>query len=483
MKQKAAHASTALFALILASLGFAMLATGCAVGPNYHRPTAPTTPGFKEAAGWQPAQPQDQINRGAWWEDYHDAELNALEQKVEISNQSLKVAVTTYTQARAEVQYQRANYFPFLNASASATRSRGSENRTFYFATKNQYNDFNLPLNVSWEPDVWGRIRRTVEAARATAQATAADVQNVRLSVQAEVALDYFEMRGLDAQMAIMDQIVVAYRKSMNLTVQRFHAGLNSELDVAQACTQLETAEAQDQDMGVARAQFEHAIAVLTGQPPATLSIPMRVAAYTPPVVPAGLPSKLLERRPDIASAERQMQSANAQIGIARSAYYPTFMISGLGGFESSQPGNWFTGPSSFWAMGASAFLPLVDWGQRHALNTEAQANYDGTVASYRQTVLGAYQEVEDNLAALRILQGEAKTQQQAVVSAHRQEAIALARYKSGLANYLTVITAQSIDMSNQLTASEILTRRMTASVLLIKDLGGGWNTKQLPHP
>lgn len=469
-----------------ASLGIALalvaMVSGCSVGPKYHRPSAPTAPQFKEEAGWEPAQPLDQIKRGPWWEAYNDPELNTLEQKIEGSNQSLKVALNDYTSARAEVQYQRANYFPFLNLNASAIRERGSENRTFYFASKNEYNDFTLPLNVSWEPDVWGRIRHTVEAARASAQASAADVESVRLSMEAELALDYFEMRGLDQDKKILDDTVEAYRHSKKLTVERYRVGLNSALDVAQAETQLQTTMAEDQDVGVARAQFEHAMAVLIGVAPAMLSIPPEVVQTTPLVVPPGLPSQLLERRPDIAATERQMDAANAQVGIARSAYYPTFMISGLGGVESSRPGNWFTGPSTFWAMGASAFLPLVDWGQRHALNTEAEANYNATVANYRQTVLTAYQEVEDNLAALRILQTEAATQQQAVVSAQHEEAIALSRYRSGLADYLQVITAQSIDLSNQLTAAQILTRRMSASVLLIKALGGGWNASELPR-
>ena len=467
---------------IVASLSLTALLAGCSVGPKYSRPSAPTAPQFKEVAGWQPAHPDDQKSRGKWWEAYGDPELNGLEDRVEVSNQSLKLALTEYTSARAEVQYQRANYFPFLNASAAATRQRGSENRTFYFSTKNEFNDFSLPLDVSWEPDVWGRIRHTVQAARATAQSTAADVQNVRLSLQAELALDYFEMRGLDTEKRILDDTVDAYRHSKALTVERYRVGLNSALDVAQAETQLKTAEAQDQDVGVARAQFEHGIAVLIGVAPAMLTISPRDVVATPLVVPAGLPSQLLERRPDIAAVERQMDAANAQIGIARSAYYPTFAISGVGGFESAQPGNWFTGPSSFWAMGASAFLPLIDWGQRRALNTEAQANYDGTVANYRQTVLSAYQEVEDNLAALRILQQEAATQQEAVVAARHQEDIALSRYTSGLADYLTVITAQSIDLSNQIIAAQIHTRQMSASVLLIKALGGGWNANQLPR-
>ena len=467
---------------LLTALPALCLLSGCMVGPNYHRPSAPSAPQFKEEAGWQPAQPQDQNSCGPWWQAYNDQDLNGLEQKIESSNQSLKVALDRYTQARAEVKYQRANYFPFLSANPGVQRTRGSFNRTFYFPGKNEYNDFLLPLDVSWEPDIWGRIRRTVQAARANAQSTAADEQNVRLSIQAEVALDYFEMRGLDDEKQILAETVAVYRHTKKLTVERYRVGLNSALDVAQAETQLETALAQEQDVTIARAQFEHGIAVLIGEAPANLSIPPRVVPVHPLVTPAGLPSQLLERRPDIASAERQMDSANAQIGIARSAYYPTFSLSGIGGVESSRPGNWFTGSSTFWSVGTSAFMPLVDWGQRHALNTQAQANYDGVVANYRQTVLNAYQEVENNLIALRVLETEAATQHQAVVSAQHQEEIALSRYRSGLADYLTVITAQSIDLSNQMTAVQIQTRRMTASVLLIKALGGGWNASQLPR-
>ncbi|HVC90480.1 MAG TPA: efflux transporter outer membrane subunit [Acidobacteriaceae bacterium] len=467
---------------IRTALALVVCVTGCTVGPNYHRPTAPATPAFKEAAGWQPAQPSDQQLRGHWWEIYDDPELNALEEKVSVSNQSLKVTITQYTQARAMVKYQRANYFPFLSGSAGATRVRGSENRTFYFATKNEYNDFSLPLNVTWEPDIWGRVRRTVRAARENAQASAGDIVNVQLILQAELALDYFQMRGLDAQQSILDETVTADEKALQLTLQLFHAGLDSELDVQQARTQLETTRAQDQDVAVARAQDEHAIAILIGVPPASLSIAARVVAYTPPSIPPGLPSQLLERRPDIAIAERQMAAANEQIGIARSAYYPNFMLSGIGGVESSQPGNWFTGPSTFWSVGLSAADTLVDWGQRHALNTIAQANYDGTVANYRQTVLTAYQEVEDNLAALRILERETQTEALAVASAQRQMDIAMKLYQRGLDPYLNVIQAQSVVLSSELTAANLVTRRMTASVLLVKALGGGWNRSQLPH-
>ncbi|HZC43079.1 MAG TPA: efflux transporter outer membrane subunit [Acidobacteriaceae bacterium] len=457
--------------------------TGCMVGPNYHQPSAPTTPEFKSVAGWQPAQPADQQIRGHWWEVYGDSELDALEDKVSVSNQSLKVAMTQYTQARAMVQYQRANYFPFLSAGVDVTRLRNSENRATYFpGIKNQYNDFSIPLELSWEPDVWGRVRRTVRAARENAQASEADVVNVQLILQAELALDYFQMRGLDAQQSILDSTVAADEKALLLTTQLFHAGLDSQLDVQQAQTQLETTRAQAQDVGIARAQDEHAIAVLIGEPPATLTIPARVVLYMPPAIPPGLPSQLLERRPDIAIAERQMAAANEQIGIARSAYYPNFSLSAIGGLDSGHPGNWFTGPSTFWSVGLSAADTLVDWGQRHALNTMAQANYDGTVANYRETVLTAYQEVEDNLVALHILERETQTQDLAVASAQKQMDIAMKLYTRGLDPYLNVIQAQSVVLSSQLTSANLVTRRMTASVLLVKALGGGWDRSQLPH-
>lgn len=482
-QQRVGWRKSSIIPSISASFAVLLCLAGCSVGPNYHRPSAPTTPQFKEAAGWQPANPMDQKIRGDWWQVFNDTELNSLEQQVAVSNQSLKVAVSQYAQARALVQYQRAQYFPFLSAAATATRTRGSENRTFYFAAKNQYNDFSLPLDLSWEPDVWGRVRRSVRAARENAQASAADLVNVKLSLQAELALDYFQMRGMDRQKAILDQTVDAYRKSLQLNQQLLHAGLGSELEVEQARTQLESTVAQDQDVAVARAQDEHAIAVLTGQPPATLTIPPRSGPYAPPPpIPPGLPSQLLERRPDVAAAERRMASANEQIGIARSAYYPTFSLTGTGGFESARPGNWFTGPSSFWSAGLSAADMLIDWGQRRATNTAAEANYQGTVATYRQTVLTAYQEVEDNLAALHILEQEADTEKRTVASAQRQEAIAMRLYNEGLDPYINVIQAQSVVLSSEVTRAGIDTRRMAASVLLIKALGGGWNTNRLPR-
>lgn len=465
-----------------AALALMACVTGCTVGPNYKRPSAPTTPEFKSVAGWQPARPADQQIRGHWWEVYGDSELNSLEEKVSVSNQSQKVAMAQYTRARAVVQYQRANYFPFLSAGVSATRLHNSENRANYFSgINNQYNDFSLPLDVSWEPDIWGRVRRTVRAARENAQASAADVVNVQLILQAELALDYFQMRGLDAQQFILQTTVAADEKAVQLTTQLFHAGLESQLAVQQAQTQLETTRAQYQDVAIARAQNENAIAILMGEPPASLTIPARVVPYTPPSIPPGLPSQLLERRPDIAIAERQVAAANEEIGIARSAYYPNFSLTGIGGVDSGHPGDWFTGPSTFWSVGLSAADTLLDWGQRHALNTMAQANYDSTVANYRQTVLTAYQEVEDNLVALHILERETQTQDRAVASAQQQMGIAMKLYKRGLDPYLNVIQAQSVVLSSQLTSANLVTRRMTASVLLVKALGGGWDRTQLP--
>ncbi len=471
-------------ALIFAlGLGIALLCVaGCRVGPNYKRPSAPTAPEYKSVAGWQPAQPADQQPRGDWWVSFGDADLNGYEQQIDANNQNLKAAVTRFTVARAQIRYNRANLFPFLGASAGATRSRYSYNRaTFFNGIKNQYNDFNLPLDVSWEPDFWGRIRRSVTQAKANAQASAADVEDVRLSLHAELAVDYFQLRGLDAQKQILDQTVSALQRSLELTQMRYENGLNSQLDVAQAKTLLATTQAQAVDIAVGRAQYEDAIAVLVGQPASSFRIAPHVILAEPPSIPVGLPSQLLQRRPDIAAAERRMAAENEQIGIDRAAYYPTFSLNGLGGFESAHPGNWFTGPSSFWSMGLSASDTIVDWGQRHALNVQAQAAYDGTVAQYRQTVLTAYQEVEDNLAALHALQQESQTQQGAVSAAKLQQELATRRYKNGIDNYLNVITAQNVELSNELTASQIWTRRMTASVLLIKALGGGWNEKQLP--
>lgn len=467
-----------------------VLAAGCTVGPNYKRPTAPAPPVFKELApppgipngSWKQAQPSDQALRGKWWEIYNDPQLNALEEKVAVSNQTLKTATEQYFAARAAIQTFRANYFPTLTAGPSIERQHLSQNRpTAIPGAKSQYNDFALAGQASWEPDLWGQVRRSVESARATAQASAADLANVELSIRSELAQDYFELRGLDLQKQLLDNTVVSYADYLNLTQTRFKGGVATESDVALAETQLKSTQAQAIDVGVARAQFEHAIATLIGEPASTFSIAQAPLSLPLPQVPTGLPSELLERRPDIAGMERRADAANAQIGIAISAYYPNITLSGTGGFESRNPGTWIQGPSALWSLGASASELLFDAGRRHAVTEEARDNYEVTVANYRQSVLNAFQEVEDNLAALRILNQEAATQADAVTAAQRSLDISTTRYKQGLVDYLEVLTAQTALLTNQRTQADITTRQFAANVLLIKALGGGWDTSQLP--
>jgi NodT family efflux transporter outer membrane factor (OMF) lipoprotein len=480
------------FPLLAAAL--VLFVTGCTVGPNYKRPSTltPAPPAFKEAVpppgipngGWKQAQPNDQSLRGKWWEIYNDPQLNALEEKVSVSNQTLRAATEQYFAARAAVQTYRANYFPTLGAGPSISRQHLSQNRpTAVPGSKSQYNDFALTGQASWEPDLWGQVRRSVESARATAQATAADLANVELSIRSELALDYFELRGLDLQKQLLDNTVASYEDYLKLTQARFKGGLATDSDVALAETQLQSTRSQDIDVGVARAQYEHAIATLIGQTASTFSLPMSPLNLPLPQVPLALPSELLERRPDIAGAERRTDAANAQIGIAISAYYPTITLSGTGGFESRNPGTWIQGPSALWSLGASASELLFDAGRRHAVTEEARANYEVTVANYRQSVLNAFQEVEDNLAALRILNEESATQAAAVAAAQRSLQISTNRYKQGLVDYLQVLTAQTALLTNQRTQADITTRQFAASAQLIKALGGGWDTSQLPTP
>ncbi len=468
--------------------------SGCTVGPSYKRPSTltPPPPAFKEAVpppgipngGWKQAQPNDQSLRGKWWEIYNDPQLNTLEEKVSVSNQTLRAAMEQYFAARSAVQTYRANYFPVLSAGPSISRQHLSQNRpTAVPGSRYQYNDFALTGQASWEPDLWGQVRRSVEAARATAQASAADLANVELSIRSELALDYFELRGLDLQKQLLDNTVASYEDYLKLTQVRFKGGLATDSDVALAETQLESTRSQDIDVGVARAQYEHAIATLTGQTASAFSLPPAPLNLPLPQVPLIVPSELLERRPDIAGAERRADAANAQIGIAISAYYPTITLSGAGGFESRSPGTWIQGPSALWSLGASASELLFDAGRRHALTEEARDNYEVTVANYRQSVLNAFQEVEDNLAALRILQQEAVTQAAAVAAAQRSLDISTRRYRQGLVDYLEVLTAQSALLTNQRTQADITTRQFAASAQLIKALGGGWDTSQLPNP
>ena len=477
LKRKKSLAGTVL-------LGLGLLAfSGCAVGPRYSKPATVAPPEYKELPpNWKTAQPNDQIAKGTWWELFQDPQLNTLEQQINVSNQTLKSAQQQFEQARALVRINRSAQYPYVTAGMGATRNHQSVNRpNGRLAPTNSYTDLQLPVDASYEADVWGRVRHTVEAARASAQASAADLESVSLSLHAELATDYFELRALDAEEQLLNSTVSAYEKALKLTQNRYSGGVASQVDVAQAQTQLETTRAQAIDLGVQRAQLEHAIAVLIGQPAPTFSVPASPLNNTPPVVPAGMPSDLLERRPDIAGNERRMAVANEQIGIAKAAYYPTITLSATGGFEGSSITNWFNGPSGFIAAGASALGTVFDAGRRRAQVDVARASYDQAVANYRETVLSAFQEVEDNLAALRVLEDEAKTQDLAVTSAEHSLTLSTNRYKGGVTTYLEVITAQSTALTDQRTAVEIAGRRMTASVALIKALGGGWNAATLP--
>jgi NodT family efflux transporter outer membrane factor (OMF) lipoprotein len=457
--------------------GALILLNACTVGPNYVRPTTEVPGVYKEMEGWKVAQPEDHLIRGAWWEIYNDPELNSLEEQVNISNQSLKQAEAQFRQARALVLVARSAYFPTVTVGASPTRSsRTGTTGVSSTATSN----YMLVADASWEPDLWGRVRRSVEASKTTAQATAADLESTRLLVQAELAQDYFLLRVLDGQKQLLDETVVAFQKTLELTKNRYASGVASRADVLQADTQLKTTQAQAIDVGVQRAQLEHAIAVLVGRPASLFSIPVAPLATIPPAVPVGVPSGLLERRPDIASAERRVAAANAQIGVAVAAYYPTVTLSASGGFESTNLSKWLTWPSRFWSVGPGISETVYDGGLRRGQTAAARAAYDGTVASYRQTVLTGFQEVEDNLAALRILEEEAKVQDEAVKAAQQSVDFTTNQYKAGTVSYLNVLIAQTIALNNEITALGIASRRMTASVLLVKALGGGWDASSL---
>ena len=463
---------------------------GCTVGPNYHRPAAATAPAWKEApppnppnGSWTQATPSDGALRGAWWEMYGDAQLNALEDKVAVSNQTLRAAMEQYLQAREQVQVARSQYYPILSAGPSIERTRESNNQpnTVKGVTTYQYNTFSLGGQAQWEPDLWGQVRRTVEASRAGAQASAAELANVELSLRAELAADYFQLRGLDLQKQLLDNTVKSYREYLQLTEIRYHGGVATESDVALAQTQLDTTRADDIDVGVARAQYEHAIATLIGVPAPEFDLPPAPLGGNPPAIPAGVPSQLLERRPDIAAAERQVDAANAQIGIAISAYYPNVSLNGTGGMLSGSVGALIQGPSEMWSLGASATELLFDAGRRHALTAQARDAYLQQVANYRQTVLSAFQDVEDNLSALQILDQESAAQAEAVNDAQRSLTISTQQYKGGVATYLQVLTAQTAQLTSERAQANVATEQFVASVQLIRALGGGWNTSQLP--
>jgi len=459
----------------------ALAISGCTVGPRYERPTADVPANFKEAGEWKAAQPSDESTKGSWWKVYQDPQLNALEDQISVSNQTLKISQAQFAEARAAVKISRAGYFPSVTGNISAAHYSGAPNAPLA-SGKTSYQDYVIPVDVSYEPDVWGRVRRTVEAARSEAQASAADLANVELSIRAELAFDYFSLRGLDAEKALLDSTVISYQKALDLTTTRYQGGLASAVDVAQAETQLETTRAQSIDVGVARAAFEHAIAVLTGKPAANFSLPPMPLATPPPGIPPGLPSELLERRPDIAAAERRVQEANAQIGVAKAAYFPLVTLTGSGGLESAAISTLIQGPSAFWTLGGAAAETIIEGGARRGTLNQAYAQRDQAIATYQQTVLTAFQEVEDNLAALRILQEEAQTEDAAVAAAQHSLSLSITRYKGGIANYIEVTIAQSAKLADEVTAVSILTRRMTSSVQLIKALGGGWNLSQIPR-
>jgi NodT family efflux transporter outer membrane factor (OMF) lipoprotein len=478
------------------------LLAGCVVGPKYHPASIDTPaaykeltpPDFQNTEGWKVAQPKDDALRGEWWMIFNDPQLNALEDKVNVLNQSITAAAASFLAARALVQEARSQFFPTVTTNPSITMQRpsatsssgGSSSGTGTGSSSSSprtFTNYTLPFDATWQPDLFGRIRNTVNASAYGAQASSADLENIRLTVQAEVANDYFQLRGQDALKELLDSTMIAYQQSLDLTRALYDTGIDSEEAVAQAETQLEETQAQDAALGIQRAQFEHAIAMLTGQPASTFSVPVQPLKSSPPAIPFGVPSQLLERRPDIAAAERLVAQANAQIGIARAAYFPTVTLSATAGLESTSFAKWFTWPSRFFSIGPSAAETLFDAGLRRATVLQFRAQYDGTVANYRQAVLTAFQQVEDNLASLRILSVEIQHQNAAVKSAERNLALATDRYKLGLDPYLDVLTAQTSLLSNQETAVNLRIQQMTASGGLIEALGGGWNTSQLPSP
>jgi len=466
------------FVAVLTSFLFC---SACAVGPKYQRPSAPIAPALKELAGndqWKMATPSDELLKGKWWEVFGDPQLNRLEELVDINNQNVKQAEAQYRQARTLIDLNHANYYPTIGAAPAITQTDSGKNAGRLGGTSQS---FSLPAVVSWEPDLWGRVRLAVENATANAQVSAADLENIRLSIQALLATDYFILAGNDMQEGILQNTIEAYRRNLQLTINRYNGGVASKSDVTLAQTQLAGALAQSTDLKIARSANEHAIAVLTGRTPAELTIETRKIAGPPPPIPVAVPSLLLERRPDIAAAERVMAAANANVGIAQAAYYPTLSLSATPGLLSTSLANLFTWGSRLWSAGPSVSQTLFDFGRRDASLRGTEAAYDATVASYRQTVLAAFQEVEDDLATLRYLAEEAVQQQEAVVAAEQALDLELARYRAGTDSYINVITTQAIALNDEQTAVSILQRRMLAAVDLVKALGGGWDASTLP--
>jgi len=469
---------------LAAIAGMLAVLGGCAtVGPDYVKPAplppqtkAVLPPSYGEADGWRIAQPKDNVLRGNWWDIYANPELDALEQQVVAANQNVAQAEANYRQAQALVRASRSGYYPTVTGGASATRSQPSSE----VSAIGIHNDLLLPIDFSWEIDLWGRVRRTVEASQAGAQASQADLASAILSAQSLLAQEYFLLRTVDAQKKVLEETIQGYRKTLDLTKNRYAAGVASRADVLLAETQLKSAQAQSIDLGVQRAQLSHAMALLVGVPPSTFSIPVAPLVATPPPVPIGVPSDLLERRPDIASAERNVAAANARIGIAEAAFYPSVTLNASAGFEAATLAKWLTWPARFWSVGPAVSEVLFDGGLRGAQTEQARAAYDGQVAAYRQTVLTGFQEVEDSLATLRVLEEEARVQQEALAAARRTVDIVTNQYKSGTVSYLNVIVVQVIALSNEQTVINILGRQMAASVSLVKALGGGWDASTL---
>lgn len=458
----------------------AMHLTACAVGPDYARPEAAFSNEFKEAKGWKPAQPRDTALPQTWWRIFEDPKLNELEEQVAAANQSVAQAEAQYRQAQHLVQSSQSSLLPVATLTGQVSRFQAASGQSV--AVAGVRNLFGLGAGAVWEPDLWGRIRRQVEANTGNAQASAATLHGLILSSQATLAQNYFQLKTLDAQKALFDETVAAFAKTLEITKNRYAVGVAGKTDVVQAEAQLESARAQAVNLGVQRARLEHAIAVLIGKTPAELSLPATPVLAKPPEIPLSLPSELLERRPDIAAAERQVAAANARIGVAKAAYFPTLNLAVSGGFQSGDTDTLFTMARRYWALGpAGAALTLFDGGVKNAQYQQAIAAHDATVAAYRQTVLTGFQEVEDNLAALRILQQEIEVQNKAVAAAEQALALTINQYKAGTVSYLNVMTAQTVALSNRQTAAQLKGQQLNASVLLVKALGGGWNEHLLP--
>lgn len=466
----------------LALVTMALSLSACTLGPDYQRPDVPMAAEFKQAEGWKVAAPADALQRGEWWTLYGDAELNSLVGRLNVSNQNLAAAEAQYRQARALVRGARSQLFPTIGGSGGVTRGgQGStSNSTIQNQARGISESYSLGLDASWELDLWGRLRRNLEANQASMQASAADLAAVRLSLQSELVQTYLRLRVMDEQQRLLDQTVEAFARSLRLTENQYRAGIVPKSDATQALTQLRSTEAQAIDLRWQRAQMEHAIAVLIGVPPSELSITERDQIPALPVVPLALPSQLLERRPDVASAERQVIAANAQIGVAEAAWYPDLTLSASGGYRNSSFSNLVSVPNRFWSLGPQLAMTLFDFGGRRAGLEQAEASYDQTVANYRQTVLNSFREVEDNLVQLRVLGEEAVVQQQALEAAQESLRLIENQYRAGTVDFLSVATVQTTALNNERTNLTLLGDRLAASVQLIAALGGGWDEEVL---